>query len=288
MALPPPSSPRTLRTAPPPASRGGVGLAQGRYGIRGNLEFVLCDEQDGLWVLWFNSDPQETSPAPGGPPPGEWSGALRFATGRRYDEVAVLQSRHGPHHLELIARSDATTHRLRWSPEAAFTTEQPPPSPPARHRHDGEHGRHPVVRCPHRGRRTAPPSRGHHRLSPSHMVRRHSGTGAARRRKVDDHSPRSGRARPAPHGRTGGRPRRPLPLPHRRHASPACEHSVAAVPADGGARIPVVRRRVAKRPGSRVHRRNTPPAVPGIRRGHRPCGHSPRPRARQYRHRRTP
>lgn len=132
MALPPPSSPRTLRTAPPPASRGGVGLAQGRYGIRGNLELVLCDEQDGLWVLWFNSDPQQTSPEPGGPPPGEWSGALRFATGRRYDEVAVLQSRHGPHHLELIARSDATTHRLRWSPEAEFTTEQPPPFPPVR------------------------------------------------------------------------------------------------------------------------------------------------------------
>ncbi|MEU6765086.1 hypothetical protein ABZ916_21445 [Streptomyces sp. NPDC046853] len=132
MAVPPSSSPRPLRAAPPPVSRGGIGLAQGRYGLRGNLELVLCDDQDGLWVLWFNSDPQDTSPEPGGPPPGEWSGALRFATGRRYDEVGVLQSRHGPHHLELLARSGDTTHRLRWSPEQAFTAEHPPPGAPAR------------------------------------------------------------------------------------------------------------------------------------------------------------
>ncbi|MGW2339537.1 hypothetical protein [Streptomyces sp. NPDC001661] len=121
-----------LHTASPPASRGGIGLAQGRYGVRGNLELVLCDERDGLWVLWFNCDPRQTAPEPGGPPPGEWSGALRFAAGRRYDEVGVLQSRHGPHHLELIARAGDTPHRLRWSPEAAFTTEQPPPGAPAR------------------------------------------------------------------------------------------------------------------------------------------------------------
>ncbi|MER5950377.1 hypothetical protein ABT127_30475 [Streptomyces sp. NPDC001904] len=100
--------------------------------MRGNLELVLCDEQDGLWVHWFNSDPQGTAPEPGGPPPGEWSGGLRFATGRRYDEVGVVQSRHGPHHLELVARSGDASHRLRWSPEAAFTTEPPPPSGPAR------------------------------------------------------------------------------------------------------------------------------------------------------------
>ncbi|MYT69170.1 MULTISPECIES: hypothetical protein [unclassified Streptomyces] len=129
MAAPPSSS---LRVASPPVSRGGIGLAQGRYGVRGNLELVLCDDQDGLWVLWFNSDPRGTAPEPGGPPPGDWSGGLRFAAGRRYDEVGVLQSRHGPHHLELVARSGDSSHRLRWSPEAAFTTEPPPPSGPAR------------------------------------------------------------------------------------------------------------------------------------------------------------
>ncbi|MEU6844413.1 hypothetical protein ABZ930_21335 [Streptomyces sp. NPDC046716] len=129
MAASPSSS---LRVASPPVSRGGIGLAQGRYGVRGNLELVLCDDQDGLWVLWFNGDPQDIAPEPGGPPPGEWSGALRFAPGHRYDEVGVLQSRHGPHHLELVARCGDTPHRLRWSPEAAFTTEPSPPSGPAR------------------------------------------------------------------------------------------------------------------------------------------------------------
>ncbi|MFI7386224.1 hypothetical protein [Streptomyces sp. NPDC049813] len=132
MAAPPAPSLRPLRTAPPPSSRGGIGLAQGRYGLRGNLELVLCDAQDGLWVLWFNNDPPGTAPEPGGPPPGEWSGALRFATGRRYDEVTVVQSRHGPHHLELLARSGDAAHRLRWSPESAFTAEPPPPCGPAR------------------------------------------------------------------------------------------------------------------------------------------------------------
>ncbi|MFE2374696.1 hypothetical protein [Streptomyces sp. NPDC059398] len=121
-----------LRTAPPPASRGGIALAQGRYGVRGNLELLLCDEADGLWVLWFNSDPQGTEPEPGGPPPGEWSGALRFGAGRRYDSVEVVQSRHGSHHLEVLARSGSTPCRLRWSPEAAFTDEEPPPVGPAR------------------------------------------------------------------------------------------------------------------------------------------------------------
>ncbi|MGC5395232.1 hypothetical protein ACPXCP_05700 [Streptomyces sp. DT20] len=119
--------PTPLRTALPPESRGGLGLTQGRYGARGNLELMLCDERDGLWVLWFNCDPETAAPDPGGPPPGEWSGGLRFATGHRYDEVTVVQSGHGPHHLEIVARSGATPHRLRWSPEAAFTVEAPPP-----------------------------------------------------------------------------------------------------------------------------------------------------------------
>ncbi|MFF7331853.1 hypothetical protein [Streptomyces sp. NPDC008150] len=120
--------PALLRTADPPPGRGGIALAQGRYGLRGNVELLLCDASDGLWVLWFNSDPPGTEPEPSGPPPGEWSGALRFGTGRRYDDVQIVQSRHGPHHLEVYARSGTHLHRLRWSPEAAFTTEDPPPA----------------------------------------------------------------------------------------------------------------------------------------------------------------
>ncbi|MFJ4439242.1 hypothetical protein [Streptomyces sp. NPDC088923] len=125
MAAAPPPAPRT---ALPPPNRGGLAFAQGRYGLRGNLELLLCDEEDGLWVLWFNNDPEDTAPEAGGPPPGAWSGALRFGTGRRYDEVQVVQSAHGPHHLEVLARSGAHTHRLRWNPETAFTTEEPPPT----------------------------------------------------------------------------------------------------------------------------------------------------------------
>ncbi|NEA41851.1 hypothetical protein [Streptomyces sp. SID11385] len=125
MAAAPPPAPRT---ALPPPNGGGLACAQGRYGLRGNLELLLCDEEDGLWVLWFNNDPEDTAPEAGGPPPGSWSGALRFGTGRRYDDVQVVQSAHGPHHLEVLARSGARTHRLRWNPETAFTTEEPPPT----------------------------------------------------------------------------------------------------------------------------------------------------------------
>ncbi|MGW3866412.1 hypothetical protein ACWEDZ_33780 [Streptomyces sp. NPDC005047] len=120
----------SLTSAPPPPSRGGVGLAQGRYGERGNLELVLCDEDDGLWVLWHNTDPEGTGTPEGAPPPGEWSGGLHFAAGRRYDDIRVLQSRNGPDHLEVLARSGDAAHRLRWSPEAAFTAEEPPPARP--------------------------------------------------------------------------------------------------------------------------------------------------------------
>ncbi|MFB8419662.1 hypothetical protein ACFC63_29570 [Streptomyces albidoflavus] len=120
----------SFTSAPPPHSRGGIGLAQGRYGARGNLELVLCDEDEGLWVLWHNTDPESTPTPDGAPPPGEWSGGLHFAAGRRYDEVRVLQSRNGPDHLELLAGSGRTAHRLRWSPEAAFTAEASPEGRP--------------------------------------------------------------------------------------------------------------------------------------------------------------
>lgn len=107
-----------------PASVGPISLIQGRYGLVGNLELVTVDPQDGLWVHWFNSDPDGTpGPEPlQGPPPGEWSGGLRFAHGRRYTDVRMLQASHGPHFLEVAALdTDGGVRRFVWSPDAGFT-----------------------------------------------------------------------------------------------------------------------------------------------------------------------
>ncbi|MGW7276125.1 hypothetical protein ACWGH5_37135 [Streptomyces sp. NPDC054864] len=115
-----------------PPLLGSPGLVQGRYGARGNLELVVPDPHDGLWVFWHNNDPEgpDAGPAPG-PPPGCWSGGLHFAGGRRYTSAAVIQSTHGPDHLELLAGTGAAVHRLRWSPEQAFTHEGTLPVRPA-------------------------------------------------------------------------------------------------------------------------------------------------------------
>jgi hypothetical protein len=109
---------------PFPPLQGSPGLVQGRYGARGNLELVVPDPHDGLWVFWHNNDPEApgTEPAPG-PPPGCWSGGLHFAGGHRYTSATIIQSIHGPDHLELLAGTGTAVHRLRWSPEQAFTHE---------------------------------------------------------------------------------------------------------------------------------------------------------------------
>lgn len=110
-----------------PALRGAPGLTQSHYGARGNIELVAPDPDDGLWVFWHNTDPPPADPpAPDappvpGPPPGHWSGGLHFAAGHRFETAAVLQSSHGPDHLELLARADGTLHRFRWSPQPGFT-----------------------------------------------------------------------------------------------------------------------------------------------------------------------
>ncbi|WP_407562850.1 hypothetical protein [Streptomyces sp. 184] len=118
------SAPAPLTDVAFPKLLGAPGLAQGRYGERGNFELVAPDPDDGLWVFWHNND----LPVPGaatvpGPPPGRWSGGLHFARGHRFDSVCVLQSRNGPDHLELLARESTVVHRFRWSPAPAFTHE---------------------------------------------------------------------------------------------------------------------------------------------------------------------
>ncbi|MFD7989526.1 hypothetical protein ACFV4M_39985 [Kitasatospora indigofera] len=112
-----------LTDVPFPPLRGIPSLTQSRYGLRGNLELLAPDAEDGLWVFWHNTDPAD-GPEPGtGPPPGAWSGGLRFAAGHRFDDARIVQSAHGPDHLEVLARSGPQVRRYRWSPAAGFTHE---------------------------------------------------------------------------------------------------------------------------------------------------------------------
>lgn len=121
-----PELPPSVRGTDFPALHGAPGLTQSHYGARGNIELVAPDPRDGLWVFWHNTDPETETPGAApvpGPPPGCWSGGLHFAAGHRFETAAVLQSRNGPDHLELLAREGGTLHRFRWSPEPGFTHE---------------------------------------------------------------------------------------------------------------------------------------------------------------------
>ncbi|MET4780569.1 hypothetical protein [Glaciihabitans sp. UYNi722] len=118
------SAERSLGSLIPGADRSTVGaasLVQGVYGHRGNLELVVRDSVDGLWVFWFNAnlpgDP-ETDPEV---PAGHWSVGLRFARDARYTQAAIFQGVRGPNHLEVLALDDAgTLQSWYWSPEWAF------------------------------------------------------------------------------------------------------------------------------------------------------------------------
>lgn len=109
-----------IRAAFAPA-RGTPAVTQGRYGDVGNLELVVPDEKDGLWVYWRNNDAHDVRP---GALAGEWSAGLHFAAGRQYDAVAVLQATHGPDFLEVLARSGSDVYRTYWSPGDGFTDAQ--------------------------------------------------------------------------------------------------------------------------------------------------------------------
>jgi hypothetical protein len=100
---------------------GPASLAQGVYGSRGNLELVVADAVDGLWVHWFNSDlPADPETAPD-VPPGTWSAGLRFAQGRAYAAAVILQSSLGPDHLEVVAlTADGEVESWYWSAGPGF------------------------------------------------------------------------------------------------------------------------------------------------------------------------
>lgn len=96
-------------------------LTQGVYGARGNLELVVADAADGLWVHWFNSDLTSDPVAAPDVPPGTWSAGLRFAKGRAYAAAAILQSPLGPDHLEVVALTrEGEVESWYWSPGPGF------------------------------------------------------------------------------------------------------------------------------------------------------------------------
>lgn len=103
------------------ATAGPVGLAQGVYGARGNLELVACDTHDGLWVFWFNADHEEDPLTTPDVPPGRWSSGLSFAAGARYVDAQIAQSTLGPDHLEVLALTgDGVLQSWFWSPGPGF------------------------------------------------------------------------------------------------------------------------------------------------------------------------
>jgi hypothetical protein len=96
-----------------PAIAGRPGLVQGRYGAAGNLELVVPDPEDGRWVAWFNADQND---AHAGAAVREWSGGLRFATGRQYLAASIAQVEPGPNALEVLgvtAEHDLVRHVWR-------------------------------------------------------------------------------------------------------------------------------------------------------------------------------
>ena len=100
-------------------AQGVHAVIQGSYGEVGNLELVVPDPLDGLWVYWRNNDAHDIRP---GAVAGGWSAGLRFAQGARYGTVSVLQTRHGPNNIEVIAISNAAAHRIFWNPETGFSS----------------------------------------------------------------------------------------------------------------------------------------------------------------------
>lgn len=110
-----------IEVGPDRVTAGPVGLAQGVYGARGNLELVACDAVKGLWVFWFNADGTDDPQAAPDVPPGTWSAGLAFGDGIRYVDAQIAQSTLGPDHLEVLAlTADHTLQSWYWSPGPGF------------------------------------------------------------------------------------------------------------------------------------------------------------------------
>ena len=111
----------SVLVGPDRATAGPASVVQGVYGSRGNLELIVPDAADGLWVFWLNADLPDDPPASADVPPGSWSAGLRFAEGARYREAVILQSAAGPDHLEVLAlAADGRLESWWWSPGPGF------------------------------------------------------------------------------------------------------------------------------------------------------------------------
>ncbi len=102
--------------APLASCRGVPSIVQGTYGAVGNLELVVPDASDGLWVHWLNLDPEDARP---GACSGRWSAGLHIAGGRRFEAAAALEVV-PTRTLDVIASSDGQLLRTSWSAESGF------------------------------------------------------------------------------------------------------------------------------------------------------------------------
>lgn len=107
-----------LSEHPLPPVTGSVGIAQGAYGDRGNLELVAPDPDDGFWVFWFNGDAVEHR---SGAARGHWDAGLHVPTGSRLMSARISQVSFGPHFLEVVGRVETgSLHRWYWTPGHGF------------------------------------------------------------------------------------------------------------------------------------------------------------------------
>lgn len=107
-----------LRTSPIPNVTGGPGLAQGRYGERGNLELLVPAADGGCWVFWWNADGIERR---AGAALGCWSGGLHVLGDERFTQARISQVSLGPDFLEAAALTAAgALTRWHWTPAHGF------------------------------------------------------------------------------------------------------------------------------------------------------------------------
>ncbi len=107
-----------LSERPLPPVTGSIGITQGAYGDRGNLELIAPDPDDGFWVFWFNGDALEHRR---GAARGHWNAGLHVRTGSRLLSARISQVAFGPDFLEVVGRVESgSLQRWYWTPGDGF------------------------------------------------------------------------------------------------------------------------------------------------------------------------